>query len=68
VDSVPDVRYARTSDGITIAYQVFGQGPPVVWLPSLSNVLAQWRVPAMRRAYEDLARSMTGPFTATKDM
>jgi pimeloyl-ACP methyl ester carboxylesterase/DNA-binding CsgD family transcriptional regulator len=59
VESVPDVRYARTSDGITIAYQVFGQGPPVVWLPSLSNVLAQWRVPAMRRAYEELARSMT---------
>ena len=47
------MRYARTSDGITIAYQVFGQGPPVVWLPSLSNVLAQWRVPAMRRAYRN---------------
>jgi len=56
VDSVPDMRYARTSDGVTIAYQVFGQGPPVVWLPSLSNLLAQWRIPAMRQAYEALAR------------
>ncbi len=53
------MRYARTSDGVTLAYQVFGHGPPVVWLPSLSNLLAQWQIPAMRRAYEDLARSMT---------
>ncbi len=53
------MRYARTSDGVTLAYQVFGHGPPVVWLPSLSNLLAQWRIPAMRQAYQELARSMT---------
>ncbi len=54
----PDLRYTRTVDGVTIAYQVIGQGPAVVWLPSLSNVRAQWRVPVLRRAYEHLARSV----------
>jgi DNA-binding CsgD family transcriptional regulator/pimeloyl-ACP methyl ester carboxylesterase len=59
VEAVPDLRYARTSDGVTIAYQVFGRGPAVVWLPSLSNLLAQWRVPLLRDAYRHLAGSMT---------
>ncbi len=54
----PDLRYARTVDGVTIAYQAIGRGPAVVWLPSLSNVRAQWRVALLRRAYEHLARSV----------
>jgi hypothetical protein len=33
VEAGPDLDYARTSDGVTIAYQVLGQGPAVVWLP-----------------------------------
>jgi pimeloyl-ACP methyl ester carboxylesterase len=59
VEAVPDLRYARSSDGVTIAYQVFGRGPAMVWLPSLSNLLAQWRVPLLRDAYRRLAGSMT---------
>ncbi|HEY4419849.1 MAG TPA: alpha/beta fold hydrolase [Pseudonocardia sp.] len=54
-----DLDYARTSDGVTIAYQVLGRGPAVVWLPSLGNLRAQWRVPVLRAAYEHLARSLT---------
>ncbi len=55
----PELNYARTSDGVTIAYQVLGRGPAVVWLPSMSNLVAQWRVPVLRAAYENLARTMT---------
>ncbi|WP_425954945.1 alpha/beta fold hydrolase [Xylanimonas sp. McL0601] len=54
-----EVRYARTTDGVDVAYQVVGAGPVVVWLPSLSHVRLQWRVPALRRAYEHLARHVT---------
>ena len=59
VDDVPEIRFARTGDGVTIAYQVFGQGPPLVWMPSLSNIAVQWRVPVLRHAYETLGRHVT---------
>ena len=59
MDQIPEVRYARTGDGVTIGYQLFGQGPVLVWLPSLSNIVAQWRIPALRAAYQGLARDMT---------
>src|SRR4029077_10105277 len=54
----PRIQYARASDGVTIAYTVNGSGPPVVWLPPVpfSNVLAQWRIPVLRSAYEALGR------------
>jgi hypothetical protein len=55
VEPGPDLNHARTSDGVTIAYQVTGAGPAVVWLPSLGNLRAQWRVSAFRSAYEHLA-------------
>jgi pimeloyl-ACP methyl ester carboxylesterase len=52
----PSLRYARTSDGVAIAYTLTGEGPPLVWLPPvpLSNVFGQWRVPRFRDAYERL--------------
>ncbi|MDI6102461.1 alpha/beta fold hydrolase [Actinoplanes sp. NEAU-A12] len=59
MDSQPEVRFARTADGVTIGYQVFGQGPPLVWMPSLSNIVAQWRIPALRAAYLGLSQRMT---------
>ncbi len=55
----PELRYARTADGVTLAHQVLGSGPPLVWLPSLGNLVGQWRVPALRRAYERLAGAHT---------
>lgn len=59
MDPGPELRYARTADGVTLAYQVLGRGPAVAWLPSLGNLVAQWRVPWLRAAYEHLARSAT---------
>ena len=52
----PSLRYARTSDGVSIAYTLTGEGPALVWLPPvpLSNVFGQWRVPRFRHAYERL--------------
>lgn len=58
MDETPEVRYARTGDGVTIGYQLLGAGPALVWLPSLSNIVAQWRIPAFRSAYEALARDV----------
>ena len=29
----PRIQYARTSDGVSIAYAVFGEGPPLIYLP-----------------------------------
>lgn len=58
VEAGPDLRYTRTSDDVTIAYQVLGAGPTVVWMPSLGDLRAQWRVPVLRAAYTQLARSV----------
>ena len=54
----PSLRYARTSDGATIAYTLTGEGPALVWLPPvpLGNVFGQWRVPRFRDAYERLGQ------------
>lgn len=53
------MRYAQTSDDIAIAYQLLGSGPVTIWMPSLSNIRAQWRVPALRMAYERLSQDLT---------
>lgn len=56
--AVPPIRYAPTSDGVSVAWQAFGSGPALVWMPSLGNLVAQWRIPFLRKAYEALADSV----------
>jgi hypothetical protein len=41
VEPGPDLQYAQTSDGVTNACQVLGDGPALVWLPSPGNRRAQ---------------------------
>ena len=52
----PETRYARSGD-VSIAYQVFGDGPfdVVISLPSSSHLELAWDVPMMRAYFERLA-------------
>jgi pimeloyl-ACP methyl ester carboxylesterase len=46
---IPETRYARTADGVHIAYQVFGDGPLdlVVVMGWMTNIEAMWEQPAL---------------------
>jgi len=52
----PETRYARSGD-VSIAYQVFGEGPfdVVVSLPASSHTEIAWEAPMMRAYFERLA-------------
>ncbi len=54
----PAVRYARTRDGVSIAYWTLGEGDPLVYVPNLiwSHGVREWQVPEIRRWYRRLAR------------
>ena len=53
----PPIRYARTSDGISIAYFTMGEGDPLVISPPLgwSHIQLELAYPNLRRWYERLA-------------
>jgi pimeloyl-ACP methyl ester carboxylesterase/class 3 adenylate cyclase len=53
----PETRYAKTVDGLSIAYQVLGRGPvDLVFTPGwISNVDAVWDVPPLRSFFRKLA-------------
>jgi DNA-binding NarL/FixJ family response regulator len=57
----PPVRYVQTHDGVSIAYQVCGVGPPLVVMPScpLSHLQLEWQLPAFRRWWEEMATIAT---------
>jgi pimeloyl-ACP methyl ester carboxylesterase/class 3 adenylate cyclase len=54
---VPETRYAKTSDGLNIAYQVVGAGPlDLVYLPSwVSHLEVFWEEPLLERFLSRLA-------------
>jgi pimeloyl-ACP methyl ester carboxylesterase/DNA-binding winged helix-turn-helix (wHTH) protein len=52
---LPRTRYAK-SDGAAIAYQVFGEGPPLVLIAGFAtNLETQWEHPAIARFLRQLA-------------
>jgi len=55
----PQIQYAKTSDGVSIAYSVIGEGVPLVHMPwfPLSHLQMEWQVPEIRRWYERLAET-----------
>jgi class 3 adenylate cyclase len=57
----PRIQYAKTSDGVNIAYYAVGEGPPLVYLPftPFSHVQLEWQIPECRRWYEQLAAGRT---------
>jgi pimeloyl-ACP methyl ester carboxylesterase len=54
---MPQTRYAKTPDGVSIAYQVVGDGPrDLVWVPGfVSHLEAAWEEPTLARFFEQLA-------------
>ena len=54
---IPETRYAKTPEGIYIAYQVVGDGPiDLLYLPGYtSNLFWQWKLPSYARFLEQLA-------------
>jgi class 3 adenylate cyclase len=55
----PHIQYAKTSDGVSIAYWTLGQGKPLVHMPwaGVSHLQLDWQYPEYRRWYERLAGS-----------
>ena len=53
----PQVQYAKTSDGVNIAFASTGEGPPLVFLgsPGVSHVQKAWAM--FPDLLEPLARS-----------
>jgi class 3 adenylate cyclase len=53
----PRIQYAKTKDGVSIAFWTLGQGTPCVQMPNppFSHIQLEWQNPDWRRWYERLA-------------
>jgi class 3 adenylate cyclase len=53
----PRIQYAKTADGVSIAFYTLGDGTPLVYLPDLplTHIQMEWQMPAFRRWNERLA-------------
>jgi pimeloyl-ACP methyl ester carboxylesterase len=52
----PRIQYARTSDGVSIAYHAIGDGPALVYLIPVSLLVKEWAYPEQRAWLERLAQ------------
>ena len=54
---MPETRYAKTEDGVPVAYQVVGEGPPdVVYANSfMGHIEVSWEYAPAVRFYERMA-------------
>jgi pimeloyl-ACP methyl ester carboxylesterase len=54
----PRIRYATTSDGVSIAHWTLGDGDPLVYMPipPFSHIQLEWEMPECRQQYERLSR------------
>ena len=53
----PRIQYAKTSDGVSIAFWTLGDGPPLVHItPAFPHLQLEWQIPKIRAWYERLAR------------
>ena len=56
----PRIQYAKTEDGVNIAYSVIGNGPPLVRIPAwLSHLEMEWNIPPIRQLLERWAKHFT---------
>jgi pimeloyl-ACP methyl ester carboxylesterase len=52
---VPDIRYVRR-DGVSVAYEVFGEGPDLLFIPGfVSNLEYQWHFELTARFFDRLS-------------
>ena len=61
MSSLPPVSYARSADGVRLAFTVTGEGPALVFVPCVpfSNLRVEWRNPLERQIFDQLARRLT---------
>jgi class 3 adenylate cyclase len=54
----PRIQYAKTKDGVSIAYWSIGEGPPVVYAlgPHMSHCQLEWQLPEFRTLWERFGR------------
>ena len=60
VMTAPRISYARSADGVSLAFTVAGDGPAVVFVPwvPFSNTRMEWQNPLLNRVFEQLARRL----------
>ena len=55
--ATPQFQFCTTSDGVRIAYAVFGVGPPLVFIRGwVSHLELDWEMPQRRAFYEEYAQ------------
>jgi DNA-binding CsgD family transcriptional regulator/pimeloyl-ACP methyl ester carboxylesterase len=61
VRAVPRISYARSADGVSLAFTVAGDGPALVFVPwvPFSNLRMEWQNPLLNRVFGRLARRLT---------
>ena len=57
----PQIRYTKTSDGVSIAYYAMGRGPALVYMAPMpmTHLELEWKVDDLREAHEAAARAST---------
>jgi class 3 adenylate cyclase len=57
----PQIRYARTPDGVNLAWYAVGAGYPLLWMPAgpYTNIEYEWRIPETRELLTNIADRMT---------
>ncbi len=49
----PRIQYAKTEDGVSIAYWTIGEGTPLVHMPpAFTHIQLEWQFPELRHWYE----------------
>jgi DNA-binding CsgD family transcriptional regulator/pimeloyl-ACP methyl ester carboxylesterase len=61
VTTVPRISYARSADGVSLAFTTTGQGPALVFVPwvPFSNFRTEWQSAFLSGIFERLARRLT---------
>jgi DNA-binding CsgD family transcriptional regulator/pimeloyl-ACP methyl ester carboxylesterase len=61
VRTVPRISYARSADGVSLAFTVAGDGPALVFVPwvPFSNLRMEWQNTFLNGIFEQLARRLT---------